>query len=308
MPVSRTIANVLREMVKLAQVCEQKFGVRDEKCMLFPTARIADECRVFIIARSAQESGTATPVRLVQFLICPEDKSNDTRTSSSTPPSFADAPCVNLHIALFPATAFPIAKQFWQHTGMGISSRLADYALSLLATTQNKTSPALPAQAPHRPPTKCQNRHYSSIKKGVNTPDSAPRTPSAPSTPTAAEAPDALVGEHSTYLEERYGRNLPLAHAPAAKRALRRRIAGTLVQDVAPDIDAPPRAGSENVELGPSSRGVSSVTEDDVFLYPTGMTAIWSAHAIARAVRPAAKSICFGCVITNVLLYRVQGQ
>lgn len=264
--------------------------------MLFPTARIADQCRAFIIARSEQESGSSVPVRLVEFTICPEDRT-DVNTSSLY--GTADLPCANLHIVLFPSSAVPIAKQFWQHTGMGISSRVADYALSHLRITEKESAPSPPTKAPLRHPSKGMNRHYSSLKKGINTPTTPPRSPTTAQSPSPAQTPasephDALVSEHSTYLEERYGRNFPLSDAPAAKRAMRRRIAGTLVQDVALDADAPPRAGGDNVELGPSSRGVSSVTENDVYLYPTGMTAIWSAHAIARAVRPPAKSICFG--------------
>lgn len=277
---------------KLAEICEQKFGTRDEQAMLFPTARIADQCRSFMITRSEQETGNPTSVRLVAFTICPEDKAYGNGQSSSDPNSIL--PCANLHIILFPSSAFPIAKQFWQHTGMGISSRLAEYALTHLGTSEKKEAMRTPAKVPYRQPSKGMNRHYSNVKKGVNTSTTPPRSPTTTQPPPVSEAQDALVDEHSTYLEERYGRNLPLADAPDAKRAMRRRIAGTLVQDVALDNNAPPKAGGKNVELGPSHRGVSSVTEEDVFLYPTGMTAIWSAHAIARAVLPSAKSICFG--------------
>jgi cystathionine gamma-synthase len=256
--------------------------------MLLPTANIADELRSFMVDRSTRENGTPVSVRLVQYLICPTELDESSKS--------ADKPCVDLHIALFPSSAFPVAKQFWQHTGMGISSRLAEYALLLIAEA-DKSAAAQTAVPTHRPNARYQNRHYSSVKKGVNT---TPQSSSATSSPPPVESQDALSGEHSTYLEERYGRNFPLSDAPAAKRAMRRRIAGTLVHDAAsaPEADvnpvSPPTAGAEDVELGPSSRGVREVTERDVFLYPTGMTAIWSAHALARAVRPVAKSICFG--------------
>ena len=86
------------------------------------------------------------------------------------------------------------------------------------------------------------------------------------------------------YLEQRYGRNLDVAAAELAKGAMRRRIAGVLVRDE-----------SDEVELAQSVRG-AAVTEHDVFLFQTGMTAIWSAHQLALDVRGAKKSVCFGCV------------
>ena len=89
------------------------------------------------------------------------------------------------------------------------------------------------------------------------------------------------------YLEQRYGRNLDVAAAQLAKGALRRRIAGVLVRDES-------AAGGE-VEVAQSVRG-AAVTENDVFLFPTGMSAIWSAHQLALDVRGAKKSVCFGCV------------
>lgn len=103
---------------------------------------------------------------------------------------------------------------------------------------------------------------------------------------------DTLDEDHSTYLEERYGRNLSQDAGTFAKRALRRRIAGVLLRDEPAVWDA---VGSIDSELKPSTRG-PGVTEDDVYLYPTGMAAIWNAHQIISAVRPAAKSVAFGSV------------
>ena len=109
---------------------------------------------------------------------------------------------------------------------------------------------------------------------------------------------DALGDDQTTYLEERYGRNLSQDAATFAKRALRRRIAGVLLRDEPADWNA---VGSANSELRPSTRG-PGVTEDDVYLYPTGMAAIWNAHQAISGVRSAAKSVAFGFVF---LLYGV---
>ena len=222
--------------------------------------------------------------RIVSLLICPEDKQNgrilerhEARGCAS-----AAAASVNLHIVLFPPDTFSIAKQFWQHSGMGISSRLAERCLSILPEDTLRVGGPPPPQSP-RFPTKRHNRHYS-VKPA--------KSASPPQSPLKTFTED----EQDVYVEERYGRNLPFSYAASAKRALRRRIAGVLIRDNASDCQGEPCAGDKNLELGPSSRGVADVSEDDVYLFPTGMSAIWSAHHFALAVRPVAKSVCFGYV------------
>ncbi|KAF9817726.1 hypothetical protein IEO21_03275 [Rhodonia placenta] len=271
-----------RSTQKLAEICVQKFGVYGERCLLCPTHKVAEACRAFMIDRSSQ-TGAAVPVRLVQFLICPEDQQDAPNSS-----------CIELHIVLFPAEHFSLAKQFWQHTGLCISSRRAERCLSMLP----QESPASPKPAFARPPVKAPNRHYSAKSFG-RSPPSSPTSPNhLQREPVVKAIDEALSADQSVYVEERYGRNLPLESAAAAKRALRRRIAGVLVHDSPNDWSA---AGGQDVELGPSTRGVESVTEDDVFTFSTGMSAIWSAHQLALGVRPAAKSICFGFPYTDTL-------
>ncbi|KII87669.1 hypothetical protein PLICRDRAFT_699219 [Plicaturopsis crispa FD-325 SS-3] len=266
---------------KLAHVCAQKFGVNGELCLLLPTKKVADLCRSFML----DQSDTPVNVRLIEFLICPEDKENkdlDTDCGCSPSPAPPTSKCTELHIVLFPAAAFPVAKLFWQHSGMGISSRLAEHCLSLLPAESPR--PDVLAPKTNRLPSKGSNRHYSvkslSGAGGLSSSKVAPR--------------EDLSKDQSVYLEERFGRNLPITSASAAKRALRRRIAGVLVQDSPDDCSGGPCAGGNDVEVGPSSRGVDAVSESDVFLYPTGMAAIWNAHHLASAVRPPAKSVCFG--------------
>ncbi|KAG8984508.1 hypothetical protein FRB90_005266 [Tulasnella sp. 427] len=54
-------------------------------------------------------------------------------------------------------------------------------------------------------------------------------------------------------------------------------------------------------------RGVKSISEDDVYLHPTGMSAIWHSHQLAlgtaekRTGKSAGKSICFGFPYTDTL-------
>ncbi|KAI0365804.1 PLP-dependent transferase [Pilatotrama ljubarskyi] len=267
---------------KLALKCEQKFGVQGERCMLFPTRRIAEQCREFMIDRSTK-AGSPVPVRLVQFTICPEDDETS-------------APCRELHIVLFPSDQFSLAKQFWQHTGLGVSSRYAERCLAMIH--EDPGSPKAPTPAPGRPLVKPGNRHYSAKGPSKSPPTSPTAVHARYGGSIAEQTAELLSKDHYNYLEERYGRNMPLESAAAAKRAMRRRIAGVLVRDTPSDWST---AGGHEAELGPSTRGVEGVTEDDVFLYPTGMSAIWSAHQLALGVRPAVKSVCFGFPYTDTL-------
>ena len=96
---------------------------------------------------------------------------------------------------------------------------------------------------------------------------------------------EPLETDQAVYVEQRYGRNLDVAAVTQAKRALRRRIAGVLVRDES--------TVNGEVEVAQSVRGVA-VTEDNVFLFQTGMSAIWTAHQLALDARGAKKSVCFG--------------
>lgn len=243
--------------------------------MLFATKTIAEQCRSFIQHASQSEP---VHVRLIHFLVCPEDNV----TNGGLDPGCA---CVDLHIALYPQEAFPLAKQFWQHSGLGISSRRAEYCLSLLPEGYGLQQ--CPSPTYSRFSSRTLNKHYLA-KKPVSARDRFSTT-----TPENGTI-ETLSNDQNVYVEERYGRNLPLASAASAKRALRRRIAGVLVRDDSNDCADGPCAGAVGVDIGPSSRGVASVTESDVYLFPTGMSAIWTAHHLLLTVRPPAKSVCFG--------------
>ncbi|KAK1231065.1 Cystathionine gamma-synthase [Marasmius sp. AFHP31] len=265
---------------KLAQICEQKFGAQGEQCLLFPTKTVAEHCRSFIHNRSSQE-GKTVPARLIQLLICPEDKGNKNggvliNSSDCTRCGDGSASLFDIHIVLFPEDAFPLAKQFWQHAGSGISSRLAEHCLALLPDVSPPRSPTVAVSSAPRYPQKVSNRHYS-VKEPPKISNGQRNVP------TGGEALD------DDYLEERYGRNLPITAAATAKRALRRRISGILVRDDNPDA------------VPPSTRGVTELSEDDVYVYPTGMNAIWSAHQLALATLPPANSVCFGFPYTDTL-------
>ena len=253
----------INSLPQLADICEQRFGVNGEGCLLFPTSTVASHCRAFIIQQAAKDN-LEFAVRIAQFLLHPDDKGR----RNCTPSTKLGA---ELHIVLFPADKVQYARPFWQHTGLGISSRYAEHCLSLLPEETVPASPTIYTKP------KSAHRYYSVKEK--------PKL-----LPTAPD--DTLNEDCSTYLEERYGRNLSHDAVAFAKRALRRRIAGVLLRDGPADWDA---VGSTSSELQPSTRGLG-VTEDDVYLYPTGMAAIWNAHQMISAMRPTAKSVAFGSV------------
>lgn len=285
---------------QLAAICEKKFGQPGELSILLPTHAKAEQCRSFLLAHSS------TPIkpRIVHFAIC---------ASSDGPPAPAEAAAslspdvIDVHIVFFPGASWPLGKAFWQHAGEGISSRRADRCLELLgesipgredaqleaqariAAAEKAAVPAQP-QAPVRPISYSKNRHYS--RGGAATPTSLSRTSSpaglvsnggAQSAAQPASQEQQLADEpapdHSLYVEQRYGRNLPTGSAEIAKQALRRRIAGVLDAD----------------ETATDGRRIG---EEDVWLFPTGMSAIYNAHiACLTAWKGQEKmSSCFGCV------------
>jgi cystathionine gamma-synthase len=299
---------------QLAQIAESRFGLPGEKCFLYPSHSIASDCHYFLSSR-------VPPVdaRIVEFVVRP-------------PP--ASDPDVK------PLTVFPVfiaeehvstAKQFWQHTGSGISSRFADRCLQYLdQATAAEGGDHTPAE-PSPPPPKSnrgmsRNRHYAK--------DAPPPSEPSPPRPLQVVHPGPVGGDSSEeqssrdfdlYVEERYGRNLSLAAAPLAKSALRRRIAGVLKEEdpsspsPSPSPSSVSAAGAAAVEPlsdsqseqelkdilsktslhGASDRGVKDLDEDDVYLYPAGMSAIWHSHQLIMKRQVAVggnigKSVCFG--------------
>lgn len=220
---------------------------------------------------------------------------------------------VELHVVFFPADTFPLAKSFWQHTGDGISSRMAEKCLEFLGLrpeisqppgTPPGSRPAVGAQ-PSSVGSRYGRGHLRTVPASNRKVDStATRAAKSAGSSTAPRSEpeiegDNLTRDHANYLEERYGRSLPLSSYSVAKRALRRRIAGVLLRDSNSPSDPVEALGGAQADVGESWRGVRNVSEDDVFLYPTGMSAIWHAHQLALGTaekmgKGAGKSVCFG--------------
>ncbi|KIJ15987.1 cystathionine gamma-synthase [Paxillus involutus ATCC 200175] len=217
-----------RSVQKLIEICEQKFGHDGETCLIFPSRRGVEHCRDFIL-RQAAFANISANVRTIQYLIHAGDSSP---LGSNVPVAETCACLSEFHLAFFPTEVYAIARKFWQHCGLGISSRRAEHYLSLIETTQ----PQLPSP---------EERNCSlTAKEGVQ-----------------------------------------------AKLELRKRIASYLVHSV-------PESGSRiNDEV------VHRVTEEEVFLFPCGVAAIFNAHQLLLEVRAGqpSKSVVFGFPYTDTL-------
>ena len=230
--------------------------------MLFPSHDIATLCRRFIERHSP--ACPPPPVRVVDLVRQESGPGQD----RSYPPS-------NLSAVFFPEGDSSVAKQFWQHSGEGVSSRRAEFCLGQLAegrlvekaVSENRIR-MLVAKGPTR------YSSNSSMGKGC--------------TKLALES-EALEGPStSRFVEERFGRNLDFELAGYAKLAVRKRIAGTLKSNVGlKDAIALSSEGGRDVE---------GFTEDDVYLYPTGMSAIFNSHQLVLRCVGSRESVCFGCV------------
>lgn len=241
-----------------------KYGQANESGMLFPTRKIAEKCRAFLQRYYTEGNEEERKFRIVELEFGPE----------------GNMPLVHVFVVLFPTDAFRVAKQYWQHCGDILSSRQAEYCLRLLDKKAEAEAEQAEALKPKR-----GNQRYG-----------------RPGRPLAANAGgESCEAEHLSYVEERYGRNLPVQYADHAKVALRRRIAGIITEKEdeqalqLEDVKMATEADLETQRQMQGERNMKGLSEDDVYLYPCGMSAIFHAHQLALAIGDASrKSVCFG--------------
>lgn len=245
--------------------------------MLFPNRTAAQRCMGFIKAKApASAQDHLVSVHLV--------------LDSSNP---AAVPLRPIHptvsAVLFAPEAFPYAKQYWQHSGDGVSSRRAEFCHGLL--TQGLLVPEDAPTAPSSPTRQIPCKGPRRYQRPMSIDDSASTAPSRNAQPRGSVADS---DETSRFVEERFGRNLDIYFVERAKAAIKRRIAGTLTSDV--DLSNHPLPQAE-----PSNRGVRSLTEQDVYLFPMGMNAIFNTHRLLLSARGSMKSISFGFPYVDTL-------
>jgi cystathionine gamma-synthase len=201
----------------------------------------------------------------------------------------------SISAVLFQKDLFPIAKQYWQHSGDGVSSRRAEFCHTLLLDG------ILVDQTSLLPPTNGLEKHSKGPKRYQK--GSTDKTPSKLSNPLREEVETSSPSstnateenrESTQFLEERFGRNLDVSFVDNAKSAIRRRIAGSLTGEV--DLAAEPSS-----DMASNMRGVAGLSEDDVYLYPCGMNSIFNTHQMMLEARGSLKSISFGFPYVDTL-------
>lgn len=232
---------------RLALSIEEKYARAGERAMIFPLETTAKRCRDFV-----KEKSSLTRTRRILQLNTPPPKTLLERLLMVE----CTIACV-----LIPGEEFHLAKQYWQHAGEGILSRMAEYVWKQLFgggrdRSRTRTKQELQAQSIQR---------KSSLILALIRSDSSTQSD--------------VDREFTEFIEQKYGRVLDLQFATQAKIALRRRIAG-------------------KAEAG--SRG-ESITPEDVYLHPSGMAAIFNAHQAILSTMPPHKSVCFGFPYVDTL-------
>ncbi|KAL2862911.1 cystathionine gamma-synthase [Aspergillus lucknowensis] len=249
---------------ELAREIVSRYGSSDlDSATLFPSLNTARMCQSFLLSKLPTED--SSKIRVLEFI--------------PTQQLETELPAVKslLSCVLYPKEYAPVAKQVWQHSGDGVSSRRGEFCLTALKDgllmEKKSASTSAPCQRFSKGPRRYQGRgSVNGIGKG-----------GANSATPVAEPQDGR--ESVQFIEERFGRNLSISLANQAKVAVRRRIAGVLTEDV---------ELSEALEKVPEGGRIAGLTESDVSLFPTGMSAIFNSHRVLLNARGSMKSICFG--------------
>jgi cystathionine gamma-synthase len=253
---------------KLAQEIVRRVGDPNlESATLFASIKTARICHSFVLGKIPADQ--AYKVRIVNFVPSPHTEAGSTVTSS-------------LSCVIYPKEYAPITKQVWQHTGNGISSRRGEFCLGaledgFLVEDKGVASAESISQRPCKGPRRYQSK--TGARKG-----------SVGESPPRENTDDGR--DYAQFIEERFGRNLSTSLANQAKLAVRKRIAGVLTADV----ELP-----EALEAASAEGRVAGISEEDVLLYPSGMSAIFNAHQTLLATRGELPSICFGFPYTDTL-------
>ncbi|PWY66177.1 cystathionine gamma-synthase [Aspergillus eucalypticola CBS 122712] len=263
----------------LAREIVRRYGSPElETAILFPSLKTSGVCYSFL--KSKIQAEDPCNVRTMDFAL---------PIQGEDAPSGTD---LILSCVIYPIQYAPIAKQVWQHTGNGISSRRAEFCLNALRdgflVERKPVAQTIASPRFFKGPRRYQGRESISGKSqgsGTHARDSTTGTIT-----TTSSMQDGR--EHVQFIEERFGRNLSTSLAGQARLAVRRRIAGVLTADV--ELD-------EALEEESGEGRVAGLTESDVFLFPTGMSSIFNAHQMLMVAKGEMKSICFGFPYTDTL-------
>lgn len=197
--------------------------------MLLNSRSAASDCRVFMKQRLLEDQSSKPKIRLVDYVITPDFINI---ADASIPLIGHRAPC--LYIVLFPAfEAKGVAKEYWQHTGAGISSRFAEYCLVILnihfptlqLTPPSSSSSTTTKSTPLS--NEAENNENESFSKQQRRPSASAKKAQVHSAKRLEEKIrlDLDEDEANLFVEERFGRNMEEGAIEKAKMRLKERIA-----------------------------------------------------------------------------------
>ncbi|EJS43093.1 str2p [Saccharomyces arboricola H-6] len=114
---------VHKSIKKLCEVLSAKYSMEDERCLCFPSYRVANRCREFIKVKT----GLSTKVRILQ-LCTPKPKNQEEMLWRKE---------CKITVVFVDQEVFPVMKKYWQHSGEIVSSRMAEYILHELQVKDN---------------------------------------------------------------------------------------------------------------------------------------------------------------------------
>ncbi|PYH87200.1 PLP-dependent transferase [Aspergillus uvarum CBS 121591] len=271
----------------VTRCCSEGTRSDNQEAMLFPSRKAAERCRDSIVNTTKTEPakvGLAANFKIID--LCLDNKSSATHLIA-----IAKKASPSVSAVIFHEDLFPIAKQYWQHSGDGISSRQAEFCHALfeegmLGTDSATTAPASQTQQQSQPIVNHKRGPKRYQRDSIT--DHRQTSPEGENNVMTESEKTGLDGKHNVaadsrestqFLEERFGRNLYLSFVNNARIAIRRSLAGYLVEEL----------------------DLTSTAANDVYLYPCGMNAIFKTHRMLIAIRGQRKSISFGFPYVDTL-------
>ena len=256
-----------------------RFAMKGERALLFPSTLVACRCRDFMLRRPSPYPSDGSPAQVRRYPIA-ELLVKETTTSDRA----NSAPVLAVAATVFPEDESQTALAFWQHSGEGVSSRRAQFFYSLFQDGHLHVRWLDTLDLSSRMHTPKGPRRYQKT------------SPEIPRVRSPTSHLKAMVGrsrewestDNFKYVEERFGRNLSTDLASEAKQAIKRRIEQSIAASLGGETKT---LGSDSLLRYPEVPG-----EDDVFLFPTGMSSISNTHRMIMDVVGQHKCIMFGSV------------
>lgn len=279
-----------KSIKRLCDVLNDKYAKENETCLCFPSYNVAKRCREYIGVKCSQDLPNlpVSKVRILQLATLKPVTQEEAKWKREC----------KIAVVFVDKSYFPLLKQYWQHTGEIISSRLAEYVLHELFIVEKSS-------------------------KTVST-----------SEPSGKNDGGAIRDEEE-FIETRFGRNMDFSFADHAKSLIKKRIATKVVDEddivadepslrvdndsqsttenfvvhivdsVNPNIDASEVSDETRHGVAPSINPLETMQpseseledevaernddrrrslhvdpDTDVFLFPSGMASIFTAHRL----------------------------